>query len=83
MTARTRIVDNRGIPGLTPSSVEMPTVEIPVNCMCSWSVVKAGIGRACISRARFFNSLCPRIREHQAMAEAARVVAIRDPWSAA
>ena len=63
MTARTRIVDNRGIPGLTPSSVEMPTVEIPVNCMCSWSVVKAGIGRACISRARFFNSLCPRIRD--------------------
>jgi hypothetical protein len=47
------------------------TAEIPCDCMCSWSVIKAGPGRAAVSQLRFRNSLCSARHPEPAPAAAA------------
>jgi hypothetical protein len=49
-------------------SVEMPTLLIPCACLCSWTVVRPGIGLACISQLKWANNICP-VR-HQSAAPA-------------
>lgn len=50
---------------LPVSVVEQPTNLIPVDCMCTWSVVTPGPGLACISRLTYPNALCSRSRDHE------------------
>ena len=44
--------------GMGATHVDMPTFDIPVDCMCTWSVIRPGVGRACISRLKYANALC-------------------------
>lgn len=57
MTAKTAKDDRRGF-GNLGASIEMPTLTIPCNCSCSWSVVQPGPGMACISRRSYPNRAC-------------------------
>ena len=41
-----------------PSVIEMPTFTIPSGCTCSWSVVRPGVGMACISRLTRKSGAC-------------------------
>jgi hypothetical protein len=58
-------------------SVRQATLSIPCDCMCTWTVVRTGPGMEAISELRYSNSLCSRLREHQAAA--ARPPAVT-PW---
>ena len=46
-----------------PVTIEMPTFEIPSGCTCSWSVVRPGVGKACISRLTRRSGVCPHRHE--------------------
>jgi hypothetical protein len=53
-----RITDHRAGAGRPSAHVEQPTYTIPADCACSWSVVRAGPGRECVSRLIYRNALC-------------------------
>lgn len=43
----------------TPSArIRMRTVEKPWDCKCTWSVVRPGPGRLCISELTYLNAAC-------------------------
>jgi hypothetical protein len=44
--------------GALSRMVEMPTVTIPGDCLCTWRVVRAGPGLACISSLWYRSGLC-------------------------
>lgn len=44
---------------------QMPTCDIPGDCLCTWSVSKPGPGRQCVSTLRVRHALCPAAREHE------------------
>ena len=44
--------------GYSGGRVEIPTVDIQCDCMCSWTVIRAGQGRDCISRLVYPSALC-------------------------
>jgi len=56
MTARVR--DDRPGRGQPSGHIDRATFSIPADCICSWSVIRAGVGWACISRLTYVNSLC-------------------------
>jgi hypothetical protein len=65
MTRRTRVIDLRAGNCKPAGTVEMPTFSIPPDCACSWTVVRAGVGMACVSRLTHISALCPAQRQHQ------------------
>ncbi len=50
---------------------DVPTFDIPADCMCTWTILRAAPGRACVSRLRYRNTLC-RHRHEPAPDPAAR-----------
>lgn len=55
--------------GQPPGIVDMPTAEIPSDCMCTWSVLSAkSATRPAISRLRYMNLLFRYYSRHQAAA---------------
>jgi hypothetical protein len=38
--------------------IRMPTLRVPTNCSCTWTVVKTGPGMQAVSELRYRNSLC-------------------------
>jgi hypothetical protein len=57
--ASNKIVDGgRTGAGRPVGEIIAPTLDIPPDCKCSWSVCTAGIGRACKSRLTYSSSLC-------------------------
>jgi hypothetical protein len=62
--------DARAGTGQPSGVVEMPTLQIPSGCMCSWSVVSPGPGMACVSRLSYASSLCPHVRRNHEPREA-------------
>ena len=46
-----------------PHVIEMPTFSKPADCKCSWSVVRPGVGMACISRLSWRSALCDHRHE--------------------
>ena len=54
-----RKADPRSGTGRPSSVIEMPTVQIPADCLCSWSVVRPGPGLDCVSRLAYVNAMCP------------------------
>jgi hypothetical protein len=62
-----RVKDSRQGTGRPTSVVEMPTLRIPSDCLCSWTVATPGPGLNCISRLSYANALCG----HRHAAEAA------------
>jgi hypothetical protein len=67
--------EDRSGAGQPAGVIEMPTLQIPVGCLCSWSVVRPGPGMACISRLTYASSLCSHLRRNHAPAKAARISA--------
>jgi len=65
MKARTRVIDLRAGNCKPVATIEMPTFTIPSDYSCSWTVVRAGAGMACVSRLSHVNALCPAQRQHQ------------------
>ena len=53
-----RVVDIRSGLGRPVADIIQPTLTIPHECMCSWIVVRAGPGFACLSKIKYTNSLC-------------------------
>ena len=53
--------------GHSAGRIEIPTVDIPCDCMCSWTVIRAGQGRDRISRLMYPSALC----RHKHVSEAA------------
>ena len=47
----------------SPNVIEMPTFAKPPDCVCSWSVVRPGVGMACISRLTRRSYACPHRHE--------------------
>jgi hypothetical protein len=39
-------------------AITSPTVAIDPRCMCSWTVIRPGPGRACLSAIKYVNALC-------------------------
>jgi len=37
----------------------VPTLAIPGDCVCTWSVIRPGPGLLCLSQLRYVNALCP------------------------
>ena len=46
-----------------PVAVEKPTIRIECDCKCSWSVIRPGVGIACISRLTRRSGICPHRHE--------------------
>jgi hypothetical protein len=66
-----RVFDQRKGVGQVPAgTLEMPTVKIPGECMCSWSVVRAAPGLGAKSALRYRNMLCSVPHERIALAAA-------------
>ena len=83
MSSRTRIVDIREGAGRLAGHVDSPTFAIPHGCLCTWSVVRPGVGWNCVSRLRYANALCRHIRDHQRVAVASAARITQDPWGTA
>lgn len=67
--------EDRSGAGQPAGVIEMPTLQIPSGCMCSWSVVRPGPGMACISRLNYASALCSHLRRNHAATTAGRISA--------
>jgi hypothetical protein len=54
-----RVMDQRPGIGRVAETIEQPTHTIPGDCMCTWTVKRAGVGMAAISAMKYRNMLCP------------------------
>jgi len=45
-------------PVMAPDII-VPTLAIPGDCVCTWSVIRPGPGLLCLSQLRYVNALCP------------------------
>lgn len=70
-TIRTPVKSRPPDMGRPVLAIVAPTFGRDHRCTCSWAVLKAGPGLACLSRLLYAHSLCP-VREHKTlMADAA------------
>jgi hypothetical protein len=60
VTARSTVKDDRAGMGQPAAHIEVPTFGIPSDChaLCSWVVVRPGVGKLCVSRLKYANGLC-------------------------
>jgi hypothetical protein len=61
----TGIKDTRHGQGRVLGEIVQPAHTIPADCMCTWSIRRAGIGKAAVSYLRYRNSLCPNRHEEK------------------
>ena len=52
---------------ISPPDIVQPTLSIPCDCSCSWSVIRPGPGMACVSRMKARNRCCPYRHQPQAV----------------
>jgi len=52
---------------ISPPGIVQPTLSIPCDCSCSWTVVRPGPGMACVSRMKARNRCCPYRHQPQAV----------------
>ena len=67
--------------GLVTETIDMPTLKIPCDDLCTWVVVRAGPGRESVSRLKYRSSLC-RHEHKPAIAPVPPVPVLRTavPW---